>query len=85
MTKDQEKQVEKIVNENYREQAKQMRITASAIDDFINARAALPNEPSPEQLQRYLSLNQVAEHQTSLLYHIFAEAKRIGELVDSLK
>lgn len=73
------KQFEKQGNEIYRKMAKQMRITADAIDENVNCRTALPDNPTMEQMKRVAALNEQADYQRFELERIFTEAKNFGE------
>jgi hypothetical protein len=65
------KEIEKQVNESYRQMAKQMRATANAIDANVDCHAALPEHPTQAQLDRCKGLNEAANNQINILMATF--------------
>jgi hypothetical protein len=65
------KELIKKVNESYRQMAKQMRSTADAIEENVNAHAALPDNPTQAQHERCRVLNEAANNQINNLMITF--------------
>jgi hypothetical protein len=64
-------EIVKQINESYRQMAKQMRTTADAIDENVNAHAALPEHPTQAQHDRCKGLNEAANNQINMLMITF--------------